>query len=258
MSTFTPDAFSLEGKPTLVTGAGSGIGRGIALGFAACGADVACLDLNLEAAQATADEIAAKGGRALAVSADTTDAEALAAAVGQAVEALGPIRAAVNSAGIAGATPAEDMAAADFRKVIDVNLTGVFLSAQAEARVMLAHGGGSIVNIASMSGTIANRGLTQAHYNSSKAGVVHLTKSLATEWARRGVRVNAISPGNTYTPMNTRPEIIERMEQYAGDTPLGRNAEVTDLVGPAVFLASDAAAYCTGVDLIVDGGYVCW
>ena len=258
MNTFSPDLFSLHGKPAFVTGAGSGIGRGIALGFAASGADVACFDRNADAAKETAEAILATGRRAIAVSGDSTDADALASAVARAVDELGPLRTAVNCAGVAGATAAEEMSPEEFRRVVDVNLTGVFLSAQAEAQAMLAHGGGSIVNVASMSATIANRGLLQAHYNSSKAGVVHLTKSLATEWAGRGIRVNAISPGNTYTPMNTRPEIVERMEQYAGDTPLGRNAEVVDLVGPAVFLASDAAAYCTGADLLVDGGYVCW
>ncbi|HEY9347882.1 MAG TPA: SDR family oxidoreductase, partial [Inquilinus sp.] len=140
----------------------------------------------------------------------------------------------------------------------DVNLTGVFLSAQAEARVMLPRQRGSIVNIASMSGSIVNRGLLQAHYNTSKAGVIHLTKSLAMEWADRGLRVNAISPGYTLTPMNLRPEVAEQRKIFERDTPLGRMATVDELVGPAVFLASAAASFCTGVDLIVDGGFVCW
>ncbi|MDX2821259.1 SDR family oxidoreductase [Streptomyces ipomoeae] len=186
------------------------------------------------------------------------DGAALAQAVQAAVQALGPIRTAVNCAGVAGAIAAEDMPAEDFRRVVDINLTGVFLGAQGEARVMLAHGGGSIVNIASMSDTIANRGLLQAHYNASKAGVMHLTKSLATEWADRGIRVNSISPGYTLTPMNKRPEAAERLKAYAADTPLGRIAEVEEMAGPAVFLASDAASFVTGSDLIVDGGYVCW
>ncbi|PZT70359.1 short chain dehydrogenase [Streptomyces sp. SW4] len=256
--TFTPQSFSLAGKPAFITGAGSGIGRAIALGFAACGADVACFDRDGQAARATAEEITATGRKAVTLTGDVTDPESLRAAVTAAVEAIGPIRAAVNSAGVAGATAAEDMSAQDFRRVVDINLTGVFLSAQAEARVMLEHGGGAIVNIASMSGTIANRGLLQAHYNSSKAGVMHLTKSLATEWAGRGVRVNSISPGNTLTPMNERPEVAENLKVFAGETPLGRIADVEEMVGPAVFLASDAASYVTGTDLLVDGGYVCW
>ena len=116
----------------------------------------------------------------------------------------------------------------------------------------------SIVNIASMSGSIVNRGLRQAHYNAAKAGVVHLTKSLAMEWADRRIRVNAISPGYTATPMNTRPEVADQVETFEAETPLGRMATVDEIVGPAVFLLSDAAAFCTGVDLLVDGGFTCW
>ena len=123
---------------------------------------------------------------------------------------------------------------------------------------MLRRKQGSIVNIASMSGTIVNRGLLQAHYNSSKAAVIHLSKSLAMEWSDRGVRVNAISPGYTLTPMNLRPEVAEARKQFEADTPLGRMATVDELVGPAVFLSSPAASFCTGIDLLVDGGFVCW
>jgi NAD(P)-dependent dehydrogenase (short-subunit alcohol dehydrogenase family) len=123
---------------------------------------------------------------------------------------------------------------------------------------MLEHGRGSIVNIASMSGSIVNRGLLQAHYNSAKAGVIHLSKSLAMEWADRGVRVNAISPGYTATPMNLRPEFAEQVRQFEAETPVGRMASVDELVGPAVFLLSDAASFVTGIDLLVDGGFTCW
>jgi NAD(P)-dependent dehydrogenase (short-subunit alcohol dehydrogenase family) len=171
---------------------------------------------------------------------------------------LGPLSAAVNAAGIANAAPAEEMPLQQWQRVLDVNLTGVFLSCQAEARAMLRNRGGAIVNIASMSATIANRDLYQAHYNAAKAGVVHLGRSLAWEWARRGIRVNSISPGYTYTPMTRRPEQAEAMEGYARDTPIGRNAQPEDIAGPAVFLLSPAAGYVTGVDLLVDGGFVIW
>ena len=123
---------------------------------------------------------------------------------------------------------------------------------------MLPRRKGSIINIASISASIANRDLTQAHYNSSKAAVVHLSKSLAMEWADRGLRVNVISPGYTLTPMNQRPEVAEQIRVFKRDTPLGRMAEVDEMAGPAIFLASRAASYVTGLDLIVDGGYVCW
>ena len=145
-----------------------------------------------------------------------------------------------------------------FRNLYDVNVTGVFLSCQAEARHMLAAGTGSIVNISSMSATIANRGLLQAHYNSSKAAVIHMGRSLAWEWASRGVRVNTVSPGYTNTPMARRPEQIEKMAGYALDTPLGRNAEPEEIVGPVVFLLSDAASFVTGIDMLVDGGHTIW
>jgi NAD(P)-dependent dehydrogenase (short-subunit alcohol dehydrogenase family) len=142
--------------------------------------------------------------------------------------------------------------------MLDINLTGIFLSCQAESRVMLPRKRGAIVNIASMSGSIVNRGIRQIHYNTSKAGVVHLTKSLAMEWVDRGIRVNAISPGYTATPMNLRPEVAEQVKRFEAETPMGRMASVDEMVGPAVFLASAAASFVTGVDLLVDGGFECW
>lgn len=251
--------FELTGQVALVTGAGSGIGQAIAIGLAQAGADVACLD---QAACATLDQtlaaVRATGRRALPLAADVTSAADLAAAVARAEAELGPIVAAVNCAGIANATAAETMPQAQWQKVMDVNLTGVFLSCQAEGRVMLPRKKGSIVNIASMSGSIVNRGLLQVHYNASKAGVIHLSKSLAMEWADRGLRVNAISPGYTLTPMNKRPEVAEQVKRFAADTPVGRMAVPEEMVGPAIFLCSQAASFVTGIDLIVDGGFVCW
>lgn len=252
------ELFSLAGQTAIVTGAGSGIGRGIAIGLAEVGADVACLDRSGDAVTNTAASITDLGRRAIAVAADVTNGDELAAAVERTHSELGLLNVGVNCAGIASATPAEDLTVADWNKTIAVNLTGVFLSCQAEARAMFAHGGGSIVNIASMSGVIANRGLRQAHYNSSKAGVIHLSKSLAMEWVDRNVRVNCVSPGYTATPMNTRPEMVHQMAIFESETPMQRSATVDEMVGPTVFLASSAASYCTGVDLLVDGGFCCW
>jgi NAD(P)-dependent dehydrogenase (short-subunit alcohol dehydrogenase family) len=250
--------FRLDQRVALVTGAGSGIGRRIASGLAAAGADVGCLDLPGSDLPGVVAEIEKIGRRAIAVPADVTDAAGLADAVRRVQDELGPLRLAVNSAGIANAAPAEDMSLEQWRRVIDINVTGVFLSCQAEARAMLDHGQGSIVNIASMSGVIVNRGLLQVHYNASKAAVIHLTKSLAMEWCRRGIRVNAISPGYTATPMNLRAEVADQVQQFEADTPMGRMATVDEMVGPTVFLLSDAASFCTGVDLLVDGGFACW
>ena len=254
----TSSLFSLEDRVAVVTGAASGIGRRIALGLAEAGADVGLLDLAGSDLEGTAKEVEALGRRAVALPADVTSADDLTGAVSRVETELGPLRLAVNCAGIANAAPAEDMDRAQWQRVIDINQTGVFLSCQAEARAMLPRQEGSIVNIASMSGVIVNRGLLQAHYNASKAAVIHLSKSLAMEWCRRGIRVNSISPGYTATPMNTRPEVADQVKQFEADTPLGRMATVDELVGPTVFLLSDAASFCTGVDLLVDGGFVCW
>jgi NAD(P)-dependent dehydrogenase (short-subunit alcohol dehydrogenase family) len=251
-------SFRLDDQVALVTGAASGIGRGIALGLAASGADVACLDLPGPGLDQVVADVVAAGRRALVLAADVTDPASLSSAVQRTESELGPLTVAVNSAGIANAAPAEEMALSQWQRVVDIDYTGVFLSCQAEARVMLPRRRGAIVNIASMSGSIVNRGLLQAHYNSAKAAVVHLTRSLAMEWADRGVRVNAISPGYTATPMNSRPEVADQVRQFEADTPLGRMARVDELVGPAVFLLSDAASFCTGVDLLVDGGFTCW
>ena len=252
------DSFSLAGRSAVVTGAASGIGRAIALGLADAGADVGCLDRSREGLHDTVAAIVDRGRRAHAVAADVTDEVHLDAALSELEATLGPVSIAVNCAGVASAAPAEELSLSEWNRVIGINLTGVFLSCRLQARRMLKHGNGSIINIASMSGVIVNRGLTQAHYNASKAGVIHLSKSLAMEWVGRGIRVNSISPGYTATPMNTRPEVAEQVKQFESETPMARMATVTEMVGPAIFLASDAASFCTGIDLLVDGGFVCW
>ena len=251
--------FSLEGKTAFVTGGGSGIGQRIALGLAEAGASVGCFDLpSSKGLNRIVEQIKGLGRQAIALTGDVTQAADLQRAIDGVEKGLGPLLVAINCAGIANATPAEEMPLEQWQRVLDINLTGVFLSCQAEARVMLPRKQGSIVNIASMSGIIVNRGLLQAHYNTSKAGVIHLSKSLAMEWSDRGIRVNSISPGYTATPMNLRPEVAEQVKKFEADTPLGRMATVDELVGPAIFLSSQAASFCTGVDLVVDGGFVCW
>lgn len=254
-----PALFDLSGRVALVTGAGSGIGQRIALGLAQCGADVACLDRRTDGGLAdTKAMIEGAGRKVLTISADVTDRAALDAAVAEAEGMLGPLGIAVNAAGIANANPAEEMAEEQYQTMMDINMKGVFFSCQAEANAMLKHGKGSIINIASMSGVIVNRGLSQVHYNASKAGVIHMSKSMAMEWVGRGVRVNSISPGYTATPMNTRPEMVHQTKEFESQTPMQRMASVDEMVGPAVFLASDASSFCTGVDLLVDGGFCCW
>lgn len=254
-----PTLFDLSGRVAIVTGAGSGIGQRIALGLAQSGADLACLDRRVDGGLAdTMKMIEATGRKAIAIHADVTDRAAMEDAVFQAQSEVGPLGIAVNAAGIANANPAEDMGEEQYQILMDINLKGIFFSCQAEARAMLQHGKGSIINIASMSGIIVNRGLTQAHYNASKAGVIHMSKSMAMEWVGRGVRVNSISPGYTATPMNTRPEMVHQTQEFERQTPMQRMASVDEMVGPAIFLASDASSYCTGIDLLVDGGFCCW
>ncbi|MFK7992931.1 MAG: SDR family oxidoreductase [Granulosicoccus sp.] len=262
MADFTlnaPALFDLSGRVALVTGAGSGIGQCMALGLAQCGADVACLDRRDDGGlDDTVQLIRDAGRKALSLQADVTQRDTLDDAVEQTENQLGPLGIAVNAAGIANANPAESMSEDQFQTLMDINLKGVFFSCQAEANAMLRHGKGSIINIGSMSGVISNRGLEQCHYNASKAGVIHMGKSMAMEWVSRGVRVNSISPGYTATPMNTRPEMIHQTREFESQTPMARMASVTEMVGPAIFLASDASSYCTGVDLLVDGGFCCW
>ncbi|MCB2010132.1 MAG: SDR family oxidoreductase [Geminicoccaceae bacterium] len=254
-----PAMFDLSGRVALVTGAGSGIGQRIALGLAQCGADVACVDRRTDGGLAeTVGMIDGAGRKAIAIAADVTDRAALDEAVARTEDELGALGIAVNAAGIANANPAEEMGEDQYQALMDINMKGVFFSCQAEANAMLKHGKGSIINIASMSGVIVNRGLTQVHYNASKAGVIHMSKSMAMEWVDRGIRVNSISPGYTATPMNTRPEMVHQIREFESQTPMQRMASVNEMVGPAVFLASDASSFCTGVDLLVDGGFCCW
>ncbi|MBM6550363.1 SDR family oxidoreductase [Marinomonas ostreistagni] len=255
----TPELFNLTGDVALVTGAGSGIGQRIAIGLAQSGADVACVDRREDGGlQETIELIESLGRKAIAICADVTSKDSMTSAVAKTEEALGALSIAVNAAGIANANPCEEMAEDQYQTLMDINMKGVFLSCQAEANAMIKNGKGSIINIASMSGVIVNRGLEQVHYNASKAGVIHMTKSMAMEWVGKGIRVNSISPGYTATPMNTRPEMVHQTKEFESQTPMGRMASVNEMVGPAIFLASDAASYCTGVDLLVDGGFCCW
>ncbi len=257
--TFHMDWFRLDNQNAFVTGAGSGIGQAMAVGLAEAGANVACFDLPTSVGlDETVSQIQRLGRKALRLTGDVVNPADLEAAMARVLSELASLEVAINCAGIANATAAEQMPLEQWRHLMEVNVTGVFLSCQAEARLMLPRTRGSIINIASMSGVIVNRGLLQAHYNSSKAAVIHLTKSLAMEWSDRGIRVNAISPGYTLTPMNKRPEVAEQLKAFAADTPIARIADVDEMVGPAVFLASQASSFCTGVNLLVDGGFVCW
>jgi NAD(P)-dependent dehydrogenase (short-subunit alcohol dehydrogenase family) len=259
MKTEWETPFRLTGRVALVTGGGQGIGREIVRTLAAAGADVAVADLNPETAGQAADEIEATGRRALAVRTDVADAASVEAAVAAVTDRLGPIDVLVNNAGICINKPALDLSDDDWLRLRGINLTGVFWMSRAVGRGMVVRGRGVIVNIASMSGSIVNWPQPQAAYNASKAGVIHLTRSLASEWASSGVRVNSVSPGYIGTEMTKLGMATPGWgETWLAMSPMRRLGEPIDVARAVLFLASDAAAFATGTDLVVDGGYTIW
>jgi len=245
--------FDLTGKKALVTGGAVGIGRACAVALATAGADVAIADVDEATGAKAAAEIASLGRESLFVRCDVTDKAQVGAMVSAVVERFGRLDVAVNNAGIAILGADEELDQADWDKVIAVNLTGVFLCAQAEARQMIAQQPteGKIINIASMSATIAN---CNASYDASKAGIVHMTKTLAAEWGRFNINVNCLSPSYVLTPMHASTPVPVR-QRIRELTPLGHVERPEDLHGAVVFLASAASNYVTGHDLMVDGGH---
>jgi NAD(P)-dependent dehydrogenase (short-subunit alcohol dehydrogenase family) len=253
------EKFSLQGQVGIVTGGGQGLGRVFCKAFAEAGADIVVAEVNPESGPATVSELQEMGHRALFVETDVSSPASARAMVESALDEFGRIDFLMNNAGITKWAAAEDVAAQDWMDVIDVNLSGVFYCSQAVARHMIGHGGGRIINIASMSGLIANRPQPQASYNASKAAVIHLTKSLAAEWAPHNIRVNAIAPGYMDTPM-AQPFFED--PQYGGvwidAIPMKRPGQPEELAPIAVLLASEASSYMTGTTVVVDGGYTIW
>ena len=251
------DRFSLSGKKTFVTGAGRGIGRGIAHAFAQAGADVAVVDIDLESARKVASEILQYDVRSIAIKADVSKAEDVGAMTAEIMDNFDIIDIAFNNAGINNTEKAEDVPIENWINVLDTNLVGVFLTARAAGKIMIGNKKGSIINMGSMSGHIVCHPQAQSAYNTSKAGVLHLTKSLASEWAGYNVRVNSLSPGFTRTEM-VKEYPAELIEQWCKNIPMGRLCTIKELQCVAVFLASDASSYITGADILVDGGYTVW
>ena len=250
----------LDGKAIYVTGGASGIGKSVAMALAEAGADVAIVDINLEGAEAAAKEIAdAAGSKTIAIQCNVTDKDEVEAMVAKVVDTYGKLDAAFNNAGICLNVPAEEMTYEQWSKVININLNGVFLCATAAGRVMLKQGYGSIINTASMSGHIVNVPQPQCAYNASKAGVSMLTKSLAVEWAKKGVRVNCISPGYIGTDLTLNSEALKPLiERWNAMAPMGRLGRPEELQSIVVYLAGDTSSFTTGSDIIVDGAFTCF
>ncbi|MEW1955991.1 glucose 1-dehydrogenase [Kineococcus sp. NPDC059986] len=249
------EKFSLSGKVALVSGGYKGLGRAFAQALAQAGADVVVAARNEEASVAAAAEIAASTGRrALGLRLDVTSRAEVEAAVARTTEEFGTLDVLVNNAGTCVHRPALEVTDEEYDDVITTNLKGVWLPSTVAARWMAEHGGGSIVNIGSISGSIVNRPQWQPVYNASKAAVHQLTKSLAAEWAPLGIRVNAVAPGYVKTEMAPvdRPE-FRRM--WIEDAPMQRYASPEEIASTVVYLASEASSFSTGAVVVTDGGY---
>lgn len=245
--------FDLTGKCALVTGGGTGLGRAMALALAEAGSDVAIAARRMAPLEATAADIEKRGRKALTLSLDVTDEASVRQAVAEAERGIGPPDILVNNSGVSGAGWAAGLSLAEWDRVQATNLRGAFLMCQAVGRGMIARGGGSIINIASVAGLVGVKML--AAYGASKGGLIQLTRTLALEWARNGVRVNALAPGYILTDFNREmfsSDAGRRMIQT--HIPLGRVGEPSDLRGAVVFLASDASRFMTGAVLTLDGG----
>ncbi|MFE3575139.1 glucose 1-dehydrogenase [Lysinibacillus sp. NPDC059133] len=250
------ELFSLKGKTVLITGGARGIGKTVGESLAEAGANVVIFDINGEQAEVTAKEIAEKTGRrTFSQEVDVTDYQEIKKALERSIHEMGKIELLFNNAGIVIQKPVIESTPEEWNRVIDVNLNGVYYVAQLFGKYLVENQiKGAIVNTASMSGIIVNYPQLQASYNTSKAGVTHLTKSLAYEWAKYGIRVNCMSPGYMFTELTAFVREDWR-EQWATLTPMKRLGDPAELVGAVIYLLSDAASFTTGSELVIDGGF---
>lgn len=248
--------FSLEGKTACITGSGSGLGLAVAKGFAMAGADLVLVDARLDAVETVAAELRKTGCKALPVKADVTSAAEVQAAVAAALAQFGGVDALVNCAGITRRMPLEEFDEAAWDLVLAVNLKGTFLCTKYIAQEMLKKGKGTIVNFGSLGSIVAIPNSTA--YCASKGGVAMFTKTAAVEWAKRGVRVNAVIPGTFNTPL--LKQCVDENPAYGEEMlrrfPIGRFADPEEIVGACIFLSSDASSYVVGHLLAVDGGCI--
>jgi NAD(P)-dependent dehydrogenase (short-subunit alcohol dehydrogenase family) len=253
------DVFNLENRVSIVTGAVRGIGREVARTLANAGAHIVVADMDIEAADDVVSEIRSLGRETLLIQTDVRQSQSVEAMVQQVMAKFGRVDILVNNAGIVKNTPAEDTSDEEWLNILNVNINGVFWCCRAVGKHMLGQRSGVIVNIASMSGLVANKPQPQAAYNTSKAGVIMLTKSLAAEWAGRGVRVNSVSPGYIGTELTKLGMSNEDWKRtWLEMTPQGAVGNPSDVAHAVLYLASDAARFATGTNLVIDGGYTCW
>jgi len=254
-NSFLEEKFGLKDRVAIVTGGGGTLGSAMALGFAKAGANVVISDYNYEAAEKVAVYIKENSGReTLAIQTDITDSKSVEQMVEKVLNHFNKGDILLNSAGISGHVPTEEMSDEEWKRVIAVNLDGTFYCCREVGREMIKKSKGSIINIASMSASIVNKGSNNVHYCSSKGGVVMLTRALAEQWAKYNIRVNAISPGYMRTPLSIKA--MEDLKEYLEiKTPLQRAGNPDELMGLAIFLASDASSYVTGANMLIDGGY---
>jgi NAD(P)-dependent dehydrogenase (short-subunit alcohol dehydrogenase family) len=253
------ERFKVTGKTALVTGAGQGIGEAFAHALAQAGARVAIVDVNGANAEKVAKAIRFYNKEVVAIACDIRSQEEVTRMVQEVTDRFGGLHIAFNNAGINRNSAAEETPLSEWDETFAVNLRGVFICCQEEGRVMLKAGYGKIINTASMSSIIVPHPQKQAAYNTSKAGVVNLTRSLAAEWADRGVRVNCISPGILRTKLIMEsPALAPLIEGWIRDIPMGRLCELDDLTGAAIYLASEVSDYMTGHNLVIEGGTTLW
>jgi NAD(P)-dependent dehydrogenase (short-subunit alcohol dehydrogenase family) len=252
--------YDLKGQTAVVTGGAQAIGLACVDALSEAGAHVYIADRNLEVANKAKAEMKAKGYDVGVIEMEVTNSAQVNAGAERVIKERGRVDILVCNAGIARSeTRAEDVTDEHWLNVIDVNLNGLFWCCRAFGKHMLAAGSGSIVNIGSMSGFIVNKPQPQAYYNASKAGVHHLTKSLAAEWGARGVRVNAVAPTYINTPLNAFVKTNPAMyDAWIGGTPMARLGESEEIASVVLFLASAASSLMTGSIVLADGGYTCW
>lgn len=246
--------FRLDGKVALVTGSTKGIGYGIASGLAKSGADIVVTSRNEADCNRIANEICVLGRKAIGIAIDVTNVDKVNDLVDRVIKEFGKIDILVNNAGTAMTKKAEDLTVQDYDQVVGLNQRAVFLVTQAVGRQMIKQRSGRIINIASIFGIVGDRQILP--YSVAKGGVIQMTKVLALEWAKYNIQVNALCPGYVITPMNEADLRKEKiLNHIMGNIPMRRLGRIEDMVGAAVFLASDAASYMTGQSLIIDGGW---